>query len=225
MAQRDARNNNVVLMILTTTIKEALATVAARSKETGNKIMVRFMFGNVISMPCDCNAIIKEFTDGLPSDTNLQIWVGSWRKGMCCNHAKIVAVDGKYLHTGGHNLWDPVYLRKDPIHDTSIQLEGNVALEGHNFANKLWSFVEKEQSSGMGWLVDKLPDSSFVPTMTRVTISAWPNQAPTFAPTFKEEMVVVKMQDKSYSNTVPSIALGRYRYLVEKGRSSGIKLS
>jgi hypothetical protein len=204
------------------TIKEALATVAARSKETGNKIIVRFMFANVITVPCDCNAILKEFTNGIPTDTNLQIWVGSWRKGMCWNHAKIVAVDGKYLYTGGHNLWDPVYLRKDPIHDTSIQLEGNVALEGHNFANELWSFVAKEESSVMGWLVDKLPDSSFVPTMTRVTISAWPNEAPTFAPTFKEEMVVVvKTQDKSdSSNTVPIIALGRYGNIVEKGRSS-----
>jgi hypothetical protein len=59
------------------------------TKETGNKIIVRFMFANVISVPCDCDAIIKEFTDGLlPTDTNLQIWVGSWRKGMCWNHAK-----------------------------------------------------------------------------------------------------------------------------------------
>jgi hypothetical protein len=126
----------------------------------------------------------------------------------------------KYLHSDGHNLWDPVYLRKDPIHDTSIQLEGNVALEGHNFANELWSFVAKEESSVMGWLVDKLPDSSFVPTMTRVTISAWPKEAPTFAPTYKEELVVVKTQDKSDSNTVPNFALGRYGNIVEKGRSS-----
>lgn len=55
---------------------------------------------------------------------------------MCWNHAKIVAIDGKYVHTGGHNLWDEVYLKKDPIHDTSIQLESEVAMQAHTFANE-----------------------------------------------------------------------------------------
>jgi hypothetical protein len=133
-------------------IKEDLATVATRSKHNrsaGNnnnnkqnhhhKIVVRFMFGNVVTVPVDCEAVLRELTSGIPTDSNLEIWVGAWRKSMCWNHAKIVAVDGKYLHTGGHNLWDDMCLQKDPIHDTSIQLEGKVATERAQFCQ--WTVV------------------------------------------------------------------------------------
>jgi len=33
------------------------------------------------------------------------------------NHAKIVAVDGKYLWTGGHNFWTAHYLTTKPVND------------------------------------------------------------------------------------------------------------
>eukprot|EP00985_Skeletonema_marinoi_P000276 scaffold84_cov71-Skeletonema_marinoi.AAC.1 len=87
-------------------IKASIAVLAEKSKKSGNKIVVRFLFGSVIALPVNCTAVLEEFTEGLSSDTNLEIWVGAWRKDMCWNHAKIVAVDGKHVQTGGHNLWD-----------------------------------------------------------------------------------------------------------------------
>ena len=41
------------------------------------------------------------------------------------NHAKIIAVDGKVLITGGHNFWDQHYLKTAPVHDLSIRLRGH----------------------------------------------------------------------------------------------------
>lgn len=188
-------------------VKEALCTLAKKSQESDKKIVVRFLFGNIIAVPVNCNAIIKDFTEELP-ESKLEIWVGAWRKGMCWNHAKIVAVDGKYLHTGGHNLWDPVYLQTDPIHDTSIEMEGDVAIQAHLFANSQWNFIRKEQSTIFGCLVDKLPDSLLLPTVTRVTISQWPKQASTFAPIFQKD--ILPMSATKSSDDLNILTLGRY---------------
>jgi len=57
-------------------------------------------------------------------------------------HTKIVAVDGRTLITGGHNMWAKNYLtRIDPVHDLSVHLSGPVAVDGHRMADVEWSFV------------------------------------------------------------------------------------
>lgn len=89
-------------------MNKALKTIAAR--KTDKPVIVRMMFGNIIGMPVNCTKVIKALTEGIPAEneSNLHLWVGAWRKGVSWNHAKIIAVDGTYLHTGGHNMWDPV---------------------------------------------------------------------------------------------------------------------
>lgn len=201
-------------------IKESLATLARKSKDSGKKIVVRFMFGNILTVPVNCDAVIKRFTEGLPTDSKLEVWVGAWRKGMCWNHAKIIAVDGKQVHTGGHNLWDPVYLQKDPIHDTSILLQGDVAIQAHNFANKQWAFIQEKQSTIVGWVISKIGDDRWVPSRVRVTISEWPNRAATFAPAFNKESLPTQ-KDRSDDAAVPILSLGRYGKICgENARSS-----
>lgn len=69
-----------------------------------SQIIVRMMFGNIVGMPTNCSGVLDELTKDLPGDANIRLWVGAWRKGVSWNHAKIIAVDGKYLHTGGHNM-------------------------------------------------------------------------------------------------------------------------
>jgi phosphatidylserine/phosphatidylglycerophosphate/cardiolipin synthase-like enzyme len=59
------------------------------------------------------------------------------------NHSKIIAVDGKRMITGGHNLWGDDYLGTSPIFDLSMRFDGPVAIGGHNFADKLWDFVRQ----------------------------------------------------------------------------------
>jgi hypothetical protein len=80
----------------------ALKTIVA--KNLNRDVVVRMMFGNIIGMPVDCNKVIKKLTDGLPRDAKLHLWVGAWRRGLSWNHAKLIAVDGRYLHTVSFRL-------------------------------------------------------------------------------------------------------------------------
>lgn len=89
-----------------TKFQEALHVLAVRSQTQDETIVVRIMFGNIVGMPVNCTVVIRELTKHLPEDSKLKVWVGAWRKGTSWNHAKIIAVDGLYLWTGGHNLWD-----------------------------------------------------------------------------------------------------------------------
>ena len=97
-----------------TAFQGALAKIAETAEGKKHPIVVRMMFGNIIGMPTDCDGVLAELTKDLPADANIRLWVGAWRKGVSWNHAKIIAVDGKYLHTGGHNMWDAHYLEYDP---------------------------------------------------------------------------------------------------------------
>ncbi|KAL9189581.1 hypothetical protein ACHAXT_009256 [Thalassiosira profunda] len=117
-------------------MKKGLARIAERAGTDGNNnekkpVIVRMMFGNIVGMPVNCAAVMKALTEDLPEDANMRIWVGAWRHGVSWNHAKIVAVDGQYLHTGGHNMWDEHYLKSNPVHDLSLEIEGRVAKDGH----------------------------------------------------------------------------------------------
>ena len=89
-------------------LKEALETVTKNAAGKEKPVIIRMMFGNIVGMPVNCRAVIKALTEDLPEDANIHLWVGAWRRGVSWNHAKIIAVDGKHLHTGGHNLWDGV---------------------------------------------------------------------------------------------------------------------
>jgi len=195
--------------LFATRIKKALAVLSKKTQVSGKKIVVRFLFGNIIATPTNCTEVMKEFTEDLGTDSKLEIWVGAWRRDMCWNHAKIVAADGKHVHTGGHNLWDPAYLHKDPIHDTSIELEGPVAIQAHQFANAQWDYIKEQQSSMKGWIIDKMSDWLPLPVRTRVTVTEWPKGAEIFPPLFHKEDLPQQEVNAS-SNEVKILSLGRY---------------
>ena len=55
-------------------IKEALATLANKSIESsGKKIVVRFLFGNIVTQPTNCDELMTYLTEGLPELSNLEI--------------------------------------------------------------------------------------------------------------------------------------------------------
>jgi hypothetical protein len=74
--------------------KKAIADICAKPKAFGGPIIIRMMFGNVVGMPVNCTTLMKELTKDLPEDASskIKLWVGSWRKGVSWNHAKIIAV-------------------------------------------------------------------------------------------------------------------------------------
>jgi hypothetical protein len=127
--------------------KKALKEICSRETVL-SRITIRIMFGNIVGMPVNCNKLIEELTKDLPEDApeKIKLWVGSWRKGTSWNHAKIIAVDGKYLWTGGHNFWDYHYLKNNPVNDLSLEMAGGVAKDGHRYANAQWGYIVKKQS-------------------------------------------------------------------------------
>lgn len=199
--------------------KQALADIAvnAQSKDEDDPIIVRMMFGNIIGQPVNCDAVMRQLTADLDEDANVNLWVGAWRTGVSWNHAKIIAADGRYLHTGGHNLWYRHYNKLDPIHDLSFELEGRVAHDGHLFANKQWKFIEDQQNGFIGKVVSHLPDGVPTPLQTRVTVSQWPEDIDEFAPEYAKDCVPhVGIVDRH----VPIITMGRFGAMLRKDRPS-----
>mmetsp|Transcript_57846 Transcript_57846/g.122696 ORF Transcript_57846/g.122696 Transcript_57846/m.122696 type:complete len:675 (+) Transcript_57846:129-2153(+) len=198
--------------------KGALATIVENAEERESPVIIRMMFGNIVGQPTNCDSVRDMLTADLPEDANIRLWVGAWRRGSSWNHAKIIAVDGKYLHTGGHNMWDPHYLQCDPIHDLSLELEGECALDGHRYANHQWHFIKTEQETFWGTVGSVMPDCLPQVAHTRVIVSEWPKGAAKYAPVFRAKFV--EELTEVVEETVPIVTLGRYGSLTHKARPS-----
>lgn len=206
--------------IFMTKIQEALLVICetSKSRPANKPIIVRMMFGNIVGMPVNCDKLIKKLTKTLPTDANVELWVGAWRKGASWNHAKLIAVDGRYLHTGGHNLWDPHYLKNNPVHDLSIEMEGRVAHDGHLFANNQWRFIRRKQSGCFGQCAEMIPDGMPLLWQNRVIVSEWPRKkAAEFPPRYSPDLVA---RYEKPQGTVPVISLGRMGTLTLNHRPS-----
>lgn len=196
--------------------KIALATVAKNAVGKEDPVVIRLMFGNIIGLPINCERVMNKLTADLPDDANVQLWVGAWRYAASWNHTKLIAVDGKYLHTGGHNLWSDIYLKKDPVHDLSIQMEGDAALDAHVYANEQWQFIEKKQGTLFGQMMENVPDFLPLVAKSRVIISEYPKgKAKEFAPYFDRSMVE---EYETPSGAVPVITVGRQGAIVKDDR-------
>eukprot|EP00588_Corethron_pennatum_P000488 CAMPEP_0194290114 /NCGR_PEP_ID=MMETSP0169-20130528/40589_1 /TAXON_ID=218684 /ORGANISM="Corethron pennatum, Strain L29A3" /LENGTH=681 /DNA_ID=CAMNT_0039037623 /DNA_START=52 /DNA_END=2097 /DNA_ORIENTATION=+ len=205
-----------------TAFQGALAKIAENAAGNDKPVIIRMMFGNIVGAPTNCDAIRDELTEGLPKSAKIQLWVGAWRRGVSWNHAKIIAVDGKHLHTGGHNMWDEHYLTHDPVHDLSLEMEGDVAYDGHLFANRQWDFIESRQETFWGTIGSKTPDWMPAVALVRVIVSEWPKEeAAEHAPKFKTHLVKsVAEADGPLEDTIPIITMGRYGALTAKDRPS-----
>jgi hypothetical protein len=163
--------------VFMTCMQAALKQLHSNNK----KIIVRMMFGNIVGMSVNCDKLIKTLTKDIPYETtHLRVW----------NHAKIIAVDGNFLHTGGHNMWDGHYLKHDPVHDLSLELNGRVTHDSHLYANERWQFIERMQNSICGYVIDKLPDNLPLVLKSRVTVSEFPVKlASVYPPVYKKGLV------------------------------------
>lgn len=57
------------------------------------------------------------------------------------NHAKIAAVDGVALTTGGANYWHEYTTGQDGVFDMALTLQGDAAASAHRFQNYLWAYL------------------------------------------------------------------------------------
>lgn len=64
------------------------------------------------------------------------------------NHAKIFAINGRQLVTGGANYWNVWYTTGATwLFDLSATLAGDAAIDAHQFANYLWKYLENIPST------------------------------------------------------------------------------
>jgi len=165
----------------------------------------------------DCTKLVKKLTQDLGDNPGILLWVGAWRNGVSWNHAKMIAVDGRYLHTGGHNLWDPHYLKQSPVHDLSLEMEGKITHAGHMFANLHWEYIAQKQSKFIGMIVDKLPDNLPMVLRKRVTITEFPDdEAGTFPPMYRKRLVPKYKMEGAYN----MLSIGRKGQLGNNDNSS-----
>lgn len=177
---------------------------------SGKRITVRFLTGNIIGMPTDNTALINDLTNNpegaLSQDSNIRLWAGSWRKGLSWNHAKIVAVDGKYLLQGGHNLWDAHYLKTNPVRDVSMEVEGQVTHDAHAFCNRMWKYIQRKEIERIAQEGDLIPSFSKANT----SVFSWPLNAEAFPPVYDVPCGPLEIRDAIRQGDVPMLTIGRY---------------
>lgn len=200
-------------------LKQALVKIAETANQPGhNVITIRLLFGNIVGMPVNIDSVMHQLTEDIPEGSNIQLWVGAWRKGVSWNHSKVIAVDGRYLHNGGHNLWDQHYLQNNPVHDLSMQAEGECAIDGHLFANFMWGFIEKIQTGYDGQVIAMMSDKIPLPYTNRVTVSEYPEDEVGEFPLEYEKDYTPRWPP--VEGAVPMITMGRYGALLAEARPS-----
>jgi len=191
---------------------ECIAKALKKLSDSGRSVTVRFLTGNIIGMPTDNHVLLQELTTfpghEIPADTKIKLWVGSWRKGLSWNHSKIVAVDGKYLLQGGHNVWDPHYLQKNPVRDLSMEAEGQVTRDGHVFADHMWKYIIAKDKEY--WEAKVLP--GWVPSIRNATIGVtkFPREADEYPPLYEVPKNEVPLVDAVAEGNLPMVTIGRF---------------
>jgi phosphatidylserine/phosphatidylglycerophosphate/cardiolipin synthase-like enzyme len=228
-----------------TQFNRAIRNLHEKAKDYDHPVTLRLIFGNILGSPINCDAVLKDLMEGIPADepSNLNVWVASWRKGTTWNHAKIIAVDGTELITGGHNLYDEHYLRAKPVHDISVHLRGPIAFDGHNFANKEWKFVRRNHFAMVGQCMDTCYPTAVPSALPiRVGLACFPaHKKSEHPPLFSKEGMQQKqatkgsksrgknVRDTSSDGPVkpqvegdlsPVIAIGRYGTIIKRMRPS-----
>lgn len=200
--------------VFLTKMKETLSKIAENAKGNKEPVIVRMMFARMGTF--NSRKEMETLTEDLPEDANIQLWVGAWRIGLSWNHAKLIAVDGKYLHTGGHNMYSS-YLEDMPAHDISIEIEGDAAHDAHLFANTQWDWIRTRRGKFLGRFYSILPDWVPLVPRSRANISEWPiGKALALAPSYERSIVDDKYEPQG---AVPVISVGRQGAMVDGVRT------
>ena len=120
-------------------IHNGLLRLAAR----GKPVTVRILSGDVTDISYlatrSTSAALATITRGLPANAPLSIYVAEQSSAVLSwNHSKIIAVDGMFALTGGHNMHTSDYQLKDPVSDLSMRLNGPAAAAAHRYSNQIW---------------------------------------------------------------------------------------
>ena len=117
-------------------------------------------------------------------------------------------------------MWDGHYLEHDPVHDLSLEIQGDIAHDGHLYANRQWNFIESRQESFWGNIGSRLPDHLPQVAKVRVTVSEYPSFVASEHPPTYTRSKVAELGENSTKGTIPMISMGRYGCLTHKDRPS-----
>ncbi|MBS1912752.1 MAG: hypothetical protein JST22_12260 [Bacteroidetes bacterium] len=130
-----------------TAIKDGLLEIAKKQRHVHVRMLIGFPVGywppNLWHKLEEIAKELKGHAGYVSVDLGIYRYFTSQSYPEGWNHSKIIAVDGKVLITGGHNLWDEDYLGLSPIFDLSMQMNGPVAYGAHIFADHLWNFIHR----------------------------------------------------------------------------------
>jgi hypothetical protein len=115
----------------------------------------------------------KQIEDSLASLTNevvIKKMLGRAVDSVSWNHAKILAVNGKTLLTGGGIYCELYADNVSSLHDLQAKVKGDAAVSAHAYCNYFWEYVSEEISKR---LLTYLPGISIESTeLTRAPSAA-----------------------------------------------------
>ncbi len=114
-------------------------------------------------------SLLGQSLESLPSGFKQQMvkWVvGFLQAFRSWNHAKIFAVNGKHLVSGGANFWEPystsIQLKPLSVFDLSMKITGDAAIDAHKFANYFWQYLNHIPcTDNVSWCWGKRPNETF----------------------------------------------------------------
>ncbi len=128
----------------------AVRNALTYASDTDNPPRARLLFGSFpgsgdsLVSSTDANETLERLTRDIPKASPMSVAVGTYRAGLdSWNHSKIISRDGDYVVSGGTNMWDVHYLRKNPVHDMWITLRGGPAVDASNYIDGLWQYTCK----------------------------------------------------------------------------------
>jgi phosphatidylserine/phosphatidylglycerophosphate/cardiolipin synthase-like enzyme len=120
-------------------LRNALRRLAAWERPVTVRILSANDFGDGPLAGWHTADLLEQLTQGLPAQSKLTIYVAKQSAAFTSwDHAKIVAIDGKYALVGGHNLKTEDYLLQDPVFDVSMRLSGPAAIDAQRYLDELW---------------------------------------------------------------------------------------
>jgi phosphatidylserine/phosphatidylglycerophosphate/cardiolipin synthase-like enzyme len=186
------------------------------NKPAGQRPIVRILFSNPLPNIPELMAepFISDITSQLDAAKRMQIYVyvmsssfSSW------NHAKIIAADGARAVVGGHNMWDPHYLGKNPVHDVSMRVTGSAARHAQDFADTMWRFGQYRQDHVSLWIPGPLDEqldliAAYAPPAESATAPS--SVTPTILPDRTMYATATsKFPATGSTGTIPVLAVGR----------------
>jgi phosphatidylserine/phosphatidylglycerophosphate/cardiolipin synthase-like enzyme len=95
-----------------------------------------------------------------------------------------------------------------------------VAHDGHLFANDQWEFIQSNQDTCCGTMVDHIPDYMPVVAKTRVTVSEFPQGKASEFPPMYQKSFVPEQPAADRKDDIPMLTMGRYGSVLSYYRPS-----